>query len=47
VLFLVWQQSRFGFTPLAEFDVQRDFKGLWSATPVNVFVLKATYWIGR
>ena len=47
VLFLVWQQSRFGFTPLGDFDVQRDFEGLWSSTPVNVFVVKATYWIGR
>ena len=47
VIFVVWQQSRFGFTPLGEFDARRDFEGLWSATPVNVFVLKATYWIGR
>jgi hypothetical protein len=47
VLFVVWQQSRFGFTPIGDFDFRRDVEGLWSATPVNVFVLKATYWIGR
>jgi hypothetical protein len=47
VLFLVWQQSRFGFTPVGDFDFSRDSEQLWRATPVNVFVLKATYWIGR
>jgi hypothetical protein len=45
VLFLVWQQSRFGFTPIGDFELGRDFGDLWSATPVNVFVIKATYWI--
>ena len=47
VLFLVWQQSRFGFIPQGDFDPGRDASDLWAATPVNVFVIKATYWIGR
>ena len=47
VLFLVWQQSRSGFVPLGDFDFGRESEGLWSAPPVNVFVIKATYWIGR
>jgi hypothetical protein len=46
-LFLVWQQSRFGSHPTGEFEVGRDFGQLWRASPVNVFVVKATYWIGR
>ena len=46
VLFFVWQQSRFGSTPRGTFDPAGDLGDLWAATPVNVFVLKATYWIG-
>ena len=47
VLFLVWQQSRFGSIPEGAFSPGRDIGGVLSATPVNVFVVKATYWIGR
>jgi hypothetical protein len=47
VLFLVWQQSRSGFSPQGDFSFSRDADGLLDATPVNVFVVKATYWIGR
>jgi hypothetical protein len=47
VLFLVWQQSRFGSIPQGTFRPGRDIGDLWATTPVNVFVLKATYWIGR
>ena len=47
VLFFVWQQSRSGFLPQGDFDPRRDVGELWAAPPVNVFVLKATYWIGR
>jgi hypothetical protein len=46
-LFLVWQQSRSGFAPTGVFDFGRDFGELWGTPPVNVFVVKATYWIGR
>jgi len=46
-LFFVWQQSRFGSIPRGEFDLSRDFNDLWSVQPENVFVVKATWWIGR
>lgn len=47
VLFFVWQQSRFGSIPQGTFEPGRDIGELWAAPPVNVFVVKATYWIGR
>ncbi|MEX2153085.1 MAG: DUF5916 domain-containing protein [Gemmatimonadaceae bacterium] len=46
-LFLVWQQSRSGSGPPGDFELGRDFDELWSAPPVNVFVVKATWWVGR
>jgi len=46
-LFFVWQQSRFNSLSTGEFDFSRDFDGLWTAQPQNVFVIKGTWWIGR
>ena len=46
-LFFVWQQSRFGSVPQGEFDFGNDFGALWDVQPVNVFVIKGTWWIGR
>ena len=46
-LFFVWQQSRFGQLQSGEFEFGRDFNGLLSTTPENVFVLKGTWWVGR
>jgi hypothetical protein len=46
-LFFVWQQSRSAFAPIGDFEFDRDFDDLWGAPPVNVFVVKATWWIGR
>jgi len=46
-LFFVWQQSRFGSIPSGQFDFSRDFGELWKVQPENVFVVKATWWIGR
>ena len=46
-LFFVWQQSRFGSVPSGEFDFGRDFQDLWGIQPENVFVVKATWWVGR
>ena len=45
-LFFVWQQSRFGSIAEGQFEPRRDFEELWGATPENVFVVKATYWLG-
>ncbi|MEO5590214.1 MAG: DUF5916 domain-containing protein, partial [Gemmatimonadaceae bacterium] len=41
-LFLVWQQSRFGFTPSGEFDFRNDVSDLWRTRPENIFVIKGT-----
>jgi hypothetical protein len=46
-LFFVWQQSRFGSIPSGEFDFSRDFGELANLKPENVFVVKATWWLGR
>jgi hypothetical protein len=46
-LFFVWQQSRFGSIPSGEFDLSRDFDELWRVQPENIFVVKATWWLGR
>ena len=46
-LFFVWQQQRDAFTPTGVFDFGRDAGELFSAPATNVFLVKATYWIGR
>jgi hypothetical protein len=46
-LFLVWQQSRFGFASDGSFELGRDFDALWNTQPQNIFVIKGTWWIGR
>jgi hypothetical protein len=46
-LFLVWQQQREGQEALGDFDALRDFGELWRVPARNVFLIKATYWIGR
>ena len=46
-LFLVWQQSRFQSNVTGDFDFGQNFGDLWAVQPENIFVLKATYWIGR
>ncbi|HUQ19804.1 MAG TPA: DUF5916 domain-containing protein [Gemmatimonadaceae bacterium] len=46
-LFFVWQQSRSGSIGSGEFDFGRDTGALFDTQPENVFVVKATWWIGR
>jgi hypothetical protein len=46
-LFLVWQQNRSGGEPFGDFRLGRDAAGVFRSHPDNVFVIKATYWIGR
>ena len=46
-LFFVWQQERSGFAPLGRFDAGRDIGEIFKAVPTNVFLIKATYWLGR
>jgi hypothetical protein len=45
-LFLVWQQSRSDYYDEGDFDFARDSDAMWAAKADNIFMLKATYWIG-
>jgi hypothetical protein len=46
-LFVVWQQRRSNFQPFGDFNAGRDVAGIFRTVPTNVFLVKATYWIGR
>jgi hypothetical protein len=46
-LFLVWQQQRSGADVLGDFELSRDAGELFRARPDNVFLVKASYWLGR
>jgi hypothetical protein len=46
-LFFVWQQERSGFEPIGDFSAGRDIGDIFKAQPTNVFLIKATYWLGR
>ena len=45
-LFFVWQQARSGFAPLGDFDLDRDARAIFDGPSHNVFLIKASYWIG-
>jgi hypothetical protein len=45
-LFFVWQQSRSDRYDNGDFDLDRDMDALLGARADNVFMVKATYWIG-
>jgi hypothetical protein len=46
-LFLVWQQQRSGQEAFGDFALSRDAGAVFREHPDNVFVIKASYWIGR
>ena len=46
-LFFVWQQERSGFAPIGDFSASRDIGDIFKTVPTNVFLIKATYWLGR
>ncbi|HYN81275.1 MAG TPA: DUF5916 domain-containing protein [Gemmatimonadaceae bacterium] len=46
-LYLVWQQRRAGSGLTPSLNVARDTRAIFRDVPANVFLLKATYWIGR
>ena len=46
-LFFVWTQQRAGSSAFGDFDFRRDNAALWRDRPDNVFLIKATYWLGR
>ncbi|HYH78561.1 MAG TPA: DUF5916 domain-containing protein [Longimicrobium sp.] len=46
-LFLVWQQQRAGGEVFGDFSFSRDANAIFRQRPDNIFVIKASYWIGR
>ncbi|MDB4917173.1 MAG: hypothetical protein JWM95_4817 [Gemmatimonadetes bacterium] len=46
-LYFVWQQQRSDFAPVGDFDGRRDVGAIFRTVPTNVFLVKATYWIGK
>jgi hypothetical protein len=45
-LFFVWTQERSGSDSFGDFDLQRDRSALFRDRPINVFQVKASYWLG-
>lgn len=45
-LFFVWQQERYGFEPVGDFNLGRGLEGIVDGEVYNVFLVKATYWLG-
>ncbi|MEP6618311.1 MAG: DUF5916 domain-containing protein [bacterium] len=45
-LFFVWTQERSGADVLGDFNLHRDGSALLGDRPVNVFQVKASYWLG-
>ena len=46
-LFFVWTQQRSGYAAFGDYDFSRDSKAMLADRPDNVFLVKATYWLGR
>ena len=46
-IYLVWQQQRYGSAPVGDFQLARDARAIVRASPTNVFLIKATYRLGR
>jgi hypothetical protein len=46
-LFFVWQQERSGAAGYGDFAFDRDAAAVFRSKPDNVFVIKASYWLGR
>jgi hypothetical protein len=45
-LFFVWQQQRDAVEPFGDFDLDRDFGAIFREDVQNIFLIKATYWLG-
>ncbi|MFL5562658.1 MAG: DUF5916 domain-containing protein [Gemmatimonadaceae bacterium] len=46
-VFLVWTQERNGYDPTGRFVFRDQTRSLLSDRPVNIFLLKVNYWVGR
>ena len=45
-VFLVWQRSQAGRSPVGDFDFGRDLGALFDAPAENRFIVKVNYWLG-
>ena len=45
-VFFVWTQERVGTGAFIDFDFNRDRSALFRDRPVNVFHVRASYWLG-
>ena len=45
-IFFVWTQQRSGSEAYGDFDFSRDRSALFRDRPINVFQIKASYWLG-
>jgi hypothetical protein len=45
-LFLVWQRRQSAFANVGDFDLSRDWDGLWGVPADDVFIIKLNYWLG-
>ncbi|MCG6989890.1 MAG: DUF5916 domain-containing protein, partial [Gemmatimonadetes bacterium] len=46
-IYMVWQQQRSGYVPTGDFVFGRDVRGVFATRATNIFLVKATYWIGH
>ncbi|MEJ2679281.1 MAG: DUF5916 domain-containing protein [Gemmatimonadota bacterium] len=46
-IYFVWQQQRYTRASVGDFQFDRDAKAIFRTVPTNVFLIKATYWIGH
>jgi hypothetical protein len=44
-MYLAWQQTRDSFSPLGEFELNKNLDTLFGAQPSNIFLLKISYWL--
>ncbi|MBI3792659.1 MAG: hypothetical protein HY275_17520 [Gemmatimonadetes bacterium] len=46
-LYVAWTHQRSDLLPYGDFSLNRDFNGIWSTRPDNIFLVKATWWLVR
>ncbi len=44
-MYVAWQQTRDAFSPVGNFELNRDFDNLFGAQPDNIFLIKVSYWL--
>jgi hypothetical protein len=45
-LYVAWTHSRSDYQTLGDFDLSRDEQGLLATRPDNIFIVKASWWLG-